>query len=306
MQFRPDPRGLCFAAIAVAGCTAPDFGPTVTETRFLLSETIADARPGLEQRASEEQRQAELAAARERRTIVTLPGDCAARIADSLSVDVSDCQTLAPALPLDGRANATQVLRALTVMEGYFAGLEGLATADSPEAIRTQTAALMAAIGGLGSAGDTSPFARLADRATRDGPVLSATAGFAADQARIAALRRVMQAADPELERLIEVSQTVLIDAGDPALAGREAVMDAFAAYTKAQATGSASDQIRSAQILRARVEAMHAAEAVSPIRRLYLVRQMHGALLTRLLAGPGLDELDRITTQISEINNLL
>lgn len=290
-------------AIVAAGCTAPDLSSDIAEVQTLLSKTREAAGPSLEASAKRELAMADQQAAAAGRTIVILPGDCLARIAGDLSNDVSDCDVDDRAKPLKGPVNATQTLRALTVMEGYFAGLAELANAKSSEEVEKQSAALVAALSGLSSDGE-GRFASLAERAKEDGPVITSTAGFLSDQVRVAALRRVMADADPVLAEIAQNLVGASDILADPALAQRAVVQAAHGDYVTAQATGaSGAVQVRLAQVLRAEVAAMHKAEDASLIRRVFLAQQAHAAMVRRLAASPSLDELDSLTAQIAKIN---
>lgn len=298
------------ASVAVlallTGCAVPDLSSDITQTRTMLANTLRDVKPELDKDAAEDLRKAELVAAMAGRKILLLPGTCVARISGGPEYDVSDCTLRAVATPLDGPANATQLRAAFVSIARYFGALEALAVSRTADEVKTNATGLLSALGTLKSTGNSERLAKFTALAKRDEPALSAIAEFAVEQQRIVALRRIMIAADPVLEEIVMAAQDVLTELGDTSLAQRTDVLDAVEAYDKAHLSGSANRQLAAAKVLRARIKAMHVSEAKSPIRRLFIARQMHGAMLGRLLNAPDLDQLLTLSTQIADINTLL
>jgi len=291
-----------FFAVA---CTAPDLGPSIKDAQTLLEASIATTEKPLQERAKLELVDAEAAMARTDNRIIALPTNCLRMNAD-LAVSVDECRIIDRATPLYGPVNATQVLLAQKVMLSYFAVLSDINSATSPADIRSKSTALIEAFDTFSKTQNGDALARLGANATRRGPALSAVAGFAAEQARIRAMRRIVTRADSVLEDLLRGIQPILVQVGDRTAVNREAAINAYAAYNAAKKSGNTAAELRAARETKAAFDRLHNGEAKSPLRQLYLVRDLNAAMLKALQASPSLDEIDKLTAQISEIATLL
>lgn len=297
----------CAALLAFcAGCTAPDLSPQIAQAQALVAATSEQTEPSLSAAAAEDLRVAERAAAERREVFVDLPTGCVARLATDLSNDVSDCQMRSFALPDDETVNAVQVQQALAAIDQYFVVLLDLATTDAPADIRAKADLLVAALEGSAGTRSTASLQQLAQAAGQRGPAVAASAGFLAERARVMALRRAMKEADGLIDELVRGMQPVLLRLGDPAADARGGVVAARGAYFAAQENGTVDQQVAAAARYRAAVDAMHKSEAQSAIRRLYLVRDLHAAMLRRLTGTPSLAEIESLVAQIAEIKTLL
>lgn len=299
-------RGLSMTACmaALAACSAPDISPSLSASQALLDATIADLDPVLAPAMAAELRVAETQAAAAGRVIVDLPPSCLGNLGN-IERALGDCRVLSRASPLDADvSNATQVDFALQALRDYFIALTDLVTATAPNEIRANTSALLSAVSAL-SAEDGSPLADLSARAQAIQPAASATAGFIANQMRLRAIRRVMTQADPVIFELVLLMQPELIALGDPAERARSRVIDAYEAYQAARSTSDVPTQVAAAAALRAAMDAAHRAEAASPLRRLYLLANMHSSTLDRLRSGGDLQDFERFVVEATDILQL-
>lgn len=303
---RPAGKTMSAALVGLlAGCTTPDLGPSVQDAQTLLDAAAKSTAKPLEAQARRELAQSEAALAETDGRIVSLSPGCLQRLNTDLALSVDQCRVVEHAKPLAGAVNATQVLFAQTVMRDYFAALSELTLAKSPAEIRANANALGAAIQDVSKSRDSAGLARLATKARARGPAVAAVLGFAAEQARAAAMRRTVRQADPVFEELVRGIQPILLDLGDPIADRRAQVVDSFADYETARQSNNPRAAVAAARALKDSMNAMHAAEATSAIRQLYLVRDLHASMLTSL-TSPSLDELEALSAQISEIKTLL
>ncbi|MBA85529.1 hypothetical protein ACSSNL_08480 [Thalassobius sp. S69A] len=289
-----------------AACTTPDLSGQIVQVSKMLDDTVKTTGPAL-QKAAEAERQALLRqAARSHKTAVTLPKGCRQIIEGELAKSVAHCHIQYHIAPQDRADSPILVSRALVAMQTYFAVLGQIATTDSPDQIKANSASLLGALASAANAGDFAPLTGLHALVEGRGGALSATAGFFADQARIRALRRTIKDADPHLSKLVTNSHELFTQLGDTVKIRRDAVSDSMDAYTLALSQQDTAAQIMAVNKLQKAVQAMHTQEKVSPIRRLHLAYDMHRAMLTRLEGGPSLTELNTLTTQVAAIVTLL
>ena len=293
-------------AVITSACTAPTLGPQIKDARVILDATVKETGPSLRAEVLKERNTAERLAADNRDVLLSLPTGCLARISVDLRNDVSNCRLISHASPPESPVSATQVQLALTFMADYFAVLQDLASEESAAGVKASASSLVTALGQFKASGSTQALSSLSRQVERNGPVFVASAGFVANQYRITALRKIMRQADPVLEELVRGIHPVLLDLGDPISDRRDAVIEATGRLDLARTSGTVNQQINAAAALRRSVAEMHVAEAKSPIRHLYLVRDLHGAMLARLNGNPSLDELTALTNTLSEIANLL
>jgi len=289
----------------MAACTAPDIGPSVADAQVLLEASAKATAAPLKAEAARELQAAEFAAAQRGERIIKLPSSCLQGNVD-LANSVGTCRVIEEAKPVDGPVNATQVLLAQSVMRDYFAVLADLNDAKTPADIRKKTAAAFSAFDAFAQTRDSATLARLAETARQRGPAVSAISGFAAEQARLAATRRMVRRADPVLDDLVRGIQPVFLRLGDPVAQDRAKVVDAYAAYNTLVAANNPNAAVRAAQKTKDAVARMHRTEAKSPLRQLYLARDLNAAILAALTANPSLEDFDRISAEIAEIAMLL
>jgi len=291
--------------ILASACSSPDLGPALKDAQSLLDASITQTEASLKARAAVELAEADFTAASAGQRIVDLTSACLIANAD-LALSVDDCRVKDLAKPLDTSANATQVLLAQSVMRSYFAVLSDLNATTSPADIRAKTTSLFSAFDSFAETQNSAQLERLRLKAQQRGPAIAAITGFAADRARINAMRRIARRADPVLEDLVRGMQPVFLDLGDTTADARLEVTLAFKDYDTAFNAQDVQAQLDAATDLRQKVEALHVSEANSPLRQLYIIRDLHAGILAALNAPASLAELDALTAQIAEIATLL
>lgn len=299
------PMGLA-VALALGGCaTPPDLTAQVEDAQLVLADLSEALGPQLTGLAAAELQVAEAQAARAGTLEIRLSDPCNTINIDA-AIDASGCVVLSNAVPDSGALNATQAITALSALSSYFAVVHDLTTTSAPADVRTQGDALVAALRQFDRTENGIPLGRLAAAAARYGPAASASAGFIAEQYRVAALRRTIQRADPVIENIVRGLQPLMLELGDPTEERRLAVTAAQLALDSTDVTRDPNAYLRAAAQLRIAIDRMHAADETSHLRRLYLLRELNAAMLDRLSHGPSLAELEQITGQIAEIATLL
>ncbi|MEM7641556.1 MAG: hypothetical protein AAF366_03415 [Pseudomonadota bacterium] len=292
-------------AALLLGCASPQLGTDIAQTRTLLAELDAAARPALALDAADDLGQAEAALARQGRAFLVIPDDCTSRISGALGTDVSDCTpvSLADEPRLDGTVNSAQALALLDKMDAYFAALSALATATTPAGIRSNADKLTIA---LQDAATAFAGAGLADGIAERGPAVAAGLGIVAERIRLAEMRRHMKAAQGVFDEALPLLADQIEEVAGDARLHRTEMLDAIGEYERAAASGRADAQIRAARDLRNAARRMHMAEATSPVRRLHQVVRRHRAMLARIDGPPTLEDIDGLTADIAEINTFL
>lgn len=294
-----------FAALllmtATAGCTTPDLSAQLTDSASLVASAKESQNDRLTAAAATELAAAERVKAQANQRIVELPPGCVAIMAD-LSRSAERCAVVSTAVPLSAPVNATQLLLAYNSLENYFAALQSLAQSNAPEEIEAKSRQLLQAIGDLADTNNLTSLARLQTRISEKGGVAADAAGFLANQARQRALRRVMSRADPVIAELVASMQFKILDEGDSVAETRLAVLDAFDAYNTAVRSKDSAAQLTSAKTLRTAVANMQKQEKVSPLRKLYLARALHGAMLARLTGTQDFDDVEALLIEVTDI----
>ncbi len=291
--------------LGLAACTVPNVSPGIDAAKTLLSTTDTDLRPKLAPVAAQELARAEQDYVAQGKAIVELLGTCRYEDARTNGMILPDCHLVQSALPDHGPVNATEVLEALDVLSNYFTALAAIASADSSDAVATQTGAVIDALSKLGSGSGSSGLAKIAAFAAANKDQAVTSVGFLAAQYRVAALRRVVRKADPVIDALVQ-GAVLYLDARPGGLVAAEQNMTrAERAMTTAAVAHDAAGQTRAAQDLRTTFAAFHQAAATDPANRLLLLRKLHGDLLHGL-TGPQSAE-DYLTTleQIRKIADL-
>jgi len=283
--------------IAICGlataCTTPDMEPGITEATKLLSLTGADIRKQLGPAARSEFLAARDGLIRARKAVVRSDGPCDVAAARLSRQSTAGCRLVELADPATGPINASQVIRALDAMDDYFVVLGALADAKSRAEIQTLTKGLLENVDMLGQAKSGGGLARLARQIGQRRDLIQTGSVALVDQYRYAALRRVMRRADPLIEDITvriasyyDTRASGSLDAGDALIAAR-------AGMVQARTQGSEAEYRRAIEDFSAALQGVITAEAASPVNRLFLLREAHGALLVRLQNGSLEDYLD-------------
>jgi len=294
------------AICALTACTSPDVSPEISNALSVVQMVSKTTDGPLKAQAALDLQLAEANAAANSKRIVALPAGCVARIAD-ITRNVSDCKVIETALPDDAPVNATQVLAALNVLEDYFTALLDLATSTSPDEVRTKTTALLAAVDTFAKANDGRALDVLQRRVAQRGEVTAASLGFVAKQARRNAVLRTMRQGDRVIKDLVDGMQPVLLDIDGPATQLRSDVITALNTYSTAlNDKAPQSAQVDAANAVKGATARMHRAEKQSSIRKLYLVRDLHAAMLARFQGGGDIIQFQTIVVDLTEILTLL
>lgn len=293
---RPTYRALILMLIT-AGCTSPDLSSQISDSLTLVKSSKDTVKDQLSAEAKKELAVAERAKALANQRIVDLPTGCVGAFGDpSLSVDHCEVQELAK--PVDNALSATRVLMVYDSLENYFLALQSLAQSTDPDDIKAQSNRLLSAIGDFADTNDSASLDRLQGKISKRKDVAAMTAGFLANQARQKALRDVMEKADLVIEKLVSRVQFKLLDSVDQ----RAAAMTAFDAYNDALSDKRPAEQLKAAAKLRTAIAEMHAQEKVSPLRKLYLARELHGAMLSRLTRKQNFDDVEALLIEVTDI----
>lgn len=292
-------RTFAFATV-LSACSAPDVTPAIGEATRLLAEMDKSVRPVLEPVADAELAAAEAAAMRAGKQVLGFEGQCDPQAARDAGKVIMECSLVEIALPTDGPVNATQVLMALEVLTDYYAALGALAASQSPGEAKANAEALVAALGDLGD-GRMPTLAALAERKA----LVGKTTGFILEQARYAAIRKVVRRADPVIGELTTTAVAWLDGQPGNLPAAQIAFLDARDRAADAAESRDLDRQRAANDELRAAYAAMRKTEAQSPANQLLLLRKMHRDLARRL-SGPGSpEELLKTLEQVREIADL-
>ena len=267
----------------LVACSTPDLSPAISESTRLLSATDGDLRPTLSIAAAREQAEAERSAMRGGGMVVALKGDCDPAATHLEGRVFSECELVTLAAPPATPVSATQMLAALDGLRAYYEGLAGLADARTSDDVATATARLFDTLASVGSAeGVPDGLAAAAKSAAGRKDLVTRSAGFLADQSRLAALRRVIRRADPIIGALTERAVAWLDIQPGGVDEARQHLSDARLALLDATEAGDLPRQESETARMRAAFAAFKAAERASPANRLRLLRQMHAELLAR------------------------
>lgn len=287
-------------ATVLSACSTPDVTPAIGEAAKLLADMDKSVRPVLEPVADAELAAAETAAMRKGKQVLGFEGQCDPQAARDEGKVIMDCRLVEIALPTNGPVNATQMLMALDVLKDYYAALGGLAASQSPAEARANAETLVAALGDLGD-GRTPAFAALAEKKA----LIGQTTGFILEQARHAAIRKVVRRADPVIGELTKTAVAWFDRQPGNLPAALTAFNDARDRATDAAELRDLDRQRAANAELRAAYAALRKAEAQSPANQLLLLRKMHSDLVRRL-AGPGSpEELLKTLEQVRAIADL-
>jgi hypothetical protein len=293
---------IAMGGLALVGCSTPDVSPGIGEAVALLAETDRQVRPTLESIAAIELADAEDAAMRDGAQVIGFDGDCDPVAAREQGQVFSQCRLIERAAPVTVAVNATQVILAIDTLGSYYAALLALAESDAPDEVAARSAALIDTLAAFDSENGTDAFATLA---ARKDPI-SRSAGFWVNQARIAALRKVMRRADPVIEELTETAVAWLDGQPGNVLVAYQAFLGTRTELVLATEAGDLGAQRRATEALRASHAALLQSEQQSPANHLLLLRKLHGDLLSRLSSPQSAGEFITTLEEIKAISDLV
>ena len=285
----------------LAACTTPDLGPGIGEATRLLAATDRELRPVLSPLAAAELAAAEEAAMRRGDLVLGFEGDSDPYAARDEGKVLSECRLVEHARPLDGPVNATQTLLALDTLGAYYAALAALAASNAPDEIAARSAALIDGLNGLSKDLGSGAFAGLGAR--RD--LIGRSSGFVANQARTAAIRKVVRKADPVIGDLTALAVAWLDELPGGVPEAQAAFVDARGRLLEATEARNLAAQRDATQSLRKAHAALLKAEAASPANPLLMLRKLHGDLARRLSRPGSADDFLKTLAEIRAISDL-
>jgi hypothetical protein len=292
-----------FAAIALhSGCASPDLGPEMTAFSEAVTSVSQQYRGELGIGPDAIQTGQIDALVADRGATLALSTGCDALGTGDLRASVSDCNLdfgdLKPGLGSPGRA-----AQQLELIDSYFTALQALATSTAPTDIQNATAAALDAVGALSSAlPEPGLGAFAAELKSRRDPI-SKAAGFLAEQRRIAALRRVVRAADLPIARIVLDLKETAAALGSPVAATRYDQLNARQEEMDAAQTSSNDAAYRAAVVaFLAEYEAFLDYRRNGLIPRLDLIESTHGALRARISGGASLAEVRALIAKLNEL----
>ncbi|WP_147114698.1 hypothetical protein [Tateyamaria sp. syn59] len=289
---------LCSAALA--GCTTPDVTSNIETAQTLTRELQKPLQASLAQRAAADRQAAEEALIARNKAVLDLSG-CDPLDDIDPDAQMPDCRLISFADPTLGDVNAYSVLEFVDLLDGYFAALANLATSTTADSIQTQSAALLAALETTGQ-GRSDALGKLADFGARNKGTVPALSGFAANQYRTTALRRVVAKAHPVIVEGVTFA-SVYFDGEDSSM--RKAQDRLLLAWQQADDAVRNKDPIAH----RAAVKAMKSAhtefrneQGKSPATALKALARHHALLLDHLNGTRNSAEVLQTLSQIDEI----
>lgn len=298
---RPHPGRAALALLVLgAGCAAPEVGPDIAAGRALLGAIATGTGPALDRRAAAEFRAAEDALIRAGQPVIELQGECDPFSDPPAATLRSDCR-LHSLVPRPSATDARSTRDFLAMLDSYLAALDGLARSASVDEARRQADALVAAFG-QPSAARPAAFEEIAQAVRARRALIVEGSGFVLDQVRIMALRRAVRAAAQAVTDGLPVAAAYL-ETLDPRLeTAFEAHLRARSELEEARLAGDPRRYRAAVDALRARTEALAAAQAASPAVQLRAFGEVH-ARLVRSLRHPG--GLPRIVALLEQLRRL-
>lgn len=292
--------------LLLGACSMPDLSPGIAESARLLEATDKGLRPGLAAEAAREQAKAELKAMQAGRIVLGLEGDCDPAATHSEGRVFSACELVTLAAPPAEPVSATQMLAALDALRDYYSGLASLADARSSDEVAAAIAGLFDALTQAGKApGAPKALADFAASGASRKDLATRTTGFLADQYRLAALRRVVQRADPVIGALTDRAVAWLDLQPGGVGEARKRLSEARLQLLDATQARDLAGQQSATSKMREAFFAFKAAERTSPANQLRLLRQMHAELLARAKSPENAEDFLNVLEEVRAIADL-
>lgn len=291
--------------VSMAACTTPDISVELDAANKLMGETGKTLRTKLSAKAKDELTALENTFYRENQPVVEITGTCDPNSARAKGLARSDCELRSLVDPGEDKTNATAVLQAVTVLEGYFAALTGLSKTKGTDEIKKQAKALTNALVQTGQI-QADSFQQISEAAKEHSDAVVAVAGFAANQHQVSKLRQVVRKADPVVGDMTMIAVSYL-DASNPELVrAADEVSEAEKAVNDAQIANDPVAHKRSVERLRKAFNAFKKAEANTLSAGLLNLRKLHAKLLQRLNGTGSMDEIEALLDDITELYELI
>lgn len=291
--------------ISMPACTAPDISEELIAANTLLEQTSKPLKAELGPKAAAEFAALEEVYYSQGKKVVEIVGTCDLFEARAKGLARSDCKLRSLIDPGRVETNATAVLQAHTVLEGYFGALTVLSKADGTNEIEKQAGVLVSALKQTGQV-QVSSFQKLSDAATEHGDLAVAAAGFAADQYRLGKLRQVVRRADPVIGRMTSIAAAYLDEASPELFQAAEELNLARLAVEEAILAKDPIAHKRAVKQLKKAFTDFKKAEANALVAGFLSLRELHAKLLRKLNGTASLEEIQAVLDDISELKDLI
>ncbi|WP_299706984.1 hypothetical protein [uncultured Tateyamaria sp.] len=295
---------LLITCAALAGCTTPDVTGDIGAAQALIFELHPKLNKQLEPVARADLSAAEQGLINSGKGVLELVNCDLPLDLDAYGL-LNDCHLVNAASPLQENVNAYSVLAYVAVLDDYFAALSALAKSDSADAVQAQTAAAFAALAHLGQ-GRGGALGQLGAAAARNQDVGSRAAGFAANQFRINALRRVVAKADPLIRSGGELAAAYFEGVGSPVAVAHDKMFEAQEQASLASLRGDKPAHRAALDRLKRFHAEFEQAVKSSPATALRTLTRHHALLLKRLTGSPQPEEILQSLTQIDALLSAL
>ena len=296
--------GLVVTCAALAACTTPDVTGEIEAAQALLSKLRPPLSKQLEPAARADLRAAEQGLINTGQGVLELVNCDLSLDLDAYGL-LNDCHLVNAADSTQEEVNAYSVLEYVTALDDYFQALNALAKSDSADAVQAQTTAAFAALAQLGQ-GRSGALGQLGAAAARNQDIGTRAAGFAANQFRINALRRVVTKADP-LIRSGGVHAAAYFEGPDsPVTVANEKMFQAQEQATRAGLRGDKPAQRAAVDRLKRFHAGFEKAEKASPATAFRTLTRHHALLRERLTGSPEPEEILQSLTQIDALLKVL